>query len=154
MNSIIYTGEINPVVLRADGKTEDYGWSPNLLTAVGMDYLAVFQSTAPFSVMNHMQVGTGTTAAAVGDVALVGAIGSRSTMLSRTVPQSANVLVEVATFAGFVSGITSAVIREAGVFNHAVTGGTMRSRAVMAAITLADSDYLQLSWRSTVSSHG
>lgn len=136
-----------------DGRTEEHGPYRNLFVQRGMSYLAAFQSTAPGSVMNHMHVGTGTTAATLSDIALVGAVGSRVTMASRTVTgANSNILSEVATFAGFLTGITSAVLREIGIFNHATTGGDMRSRAVYAAITLGDSDFLQVNYRTTVGS--
>ncbi len=145
-----YTGEIHPVVFRADGKIEDMGVFKNLVVNDGMDYLAAFQSTTPGSVMNHMHVGTGTTAATLTDAALVGAVGSRRTMATRTA--AANILTEVATFSGFITGITSLVLREVGVFNHAITAGTMRSRTVFSSITLGDSDFLQISYRTTCGS--
>jgi hypothetical protein len=140
-------------VVRHDGKTEESDWVKNLLVNNGMSYLAVLQSTTAVSVMNHMNVGTGTTAATLSDIALVGAVGSRVPMASRTVTgANCNILVEVSTFAGFLTGITSATLREIGIFNHAITGGTMRSRAVFSAITLGDSDYLQVNYRTTVGS--
>lgn len=149
--AIAVKGEVNPVVHRADGEVENHGWFKNLFTGAGATYLAAFQSTSPGSVVNHMSVGTGTTAAALLDTTLVGQVGSRATMATRA--NVANVLSEVATFAGFLSGVTSLVLREVGCFN-ATSGGTMRSRAVFSAITLADSDFLQLTYRTTVGSTG
>ena len=149
---IVTRGEVNPIVYRADGKVEDTGWFHNLFTGAGATYLAAFQSTSPGSVMNHMHVGTGTAAPALLDTALAGAVGSRATMQSRA--NVLNVLTEVCTFAGFVSGITSLVLREVGIFNAPISGGTMRSRATFSAITLADSDFLSLSYRTTCGSTG
>lgn len=143
-------GEVDINVFRADGKVE-HQHVKNLFVISGMGYLALLQSTTVTSPMNHMHVGTGTVAATLSDLALGGAVGSRAAMASRTLAGS-NVLTEVATFSGFITGITSAVLREIGVFNHATTGGTMRSRAVFAAITLADSDFLQFTYRTTVGS--
>lgn len=146
-------GEVEIVVIREDGKVENIGSVPNLFLSAGMYHLAVLQTTAPGSVMNHMHVGTGPNgAASMGIIDLEGRVGSRSTMLSRTTPASTNILVEVATFAGFISGITSLVLREIGRFNHATSGGIMAARATFSNLTLADSDFAQFSWRTTVGS--
>lgn len=148
------SGKAKIIVLRADGHVEDHGDWGNLFLNNGMDYLAVFQSTAPGSVMNHMAVGTISTAATLTDV--VGSMGevSRVTMATRTVPNSNNVLVEVATFAGNTNGITSVSLREVVVVNDARSGpnGTGRSRAVFAAVVLAASDFLRVSYETTVGS--
>lgn len=62
---------------------------------------------------------------------------------------AANVSRDIATFAGFSSGVTSIVLREVACFN-ATSGGTMRSRAVFSAITLADSDFCNCRTRQLV----
>ena len=124
----------------------------NLFVNAGMDYLALFQSTTPGSVMNHMLVGTISTAATLSNV--VGSMGevSRVTMAARTA--AANILTEVATFGGFLNGITSVSLREVGVVNHAGSGpnGTLRSRSVFASVILADSDQLRIEYATTVGS--
>lgn len=151
-NYVAIKGSIHPVIFRADGRVEDLGWTDNLFVGAGMAYLAALQSTTVTSQCNWMSVGTGTTAATLTDLQLIGQVGSRSVMASRTTGgTSLNVLTEVCTFSGFLSGVTSLVLREVGAFN-APTGGTMRSRAVYAQIILADSDFLQLSYRTTVGS--
>lgn len=140
-------------ITRANGQQEETPWYDNLFVQRGMSYLARLQSTDVVSAMNFMHVGTGTVAATLSDIALGGAVGSRATMASRLVTgANSNILTEVATFAGFLSGISSVVLREIGIFNATPTGGDMRSRAVYAAITLADSDALQVTYRTTVGS--
>ena len=146
-------GEVEVAVIREGGNVEIVDKVPNLFLSAGMYHLAVSQTTAPASAMNFMHVGTGPNGAtSMGILVLEGAVGSRATMISRTTPASTNILVEVATFAGFVSGITSLVLREIGRFNVAVTGGTMAARATFSALTLADSDFAQFTWRTTVGS--
>jgi hypothetical protein len=144
-------GVFNFTITRADGKVEKFS-SPNLFTVQGGTYLAALQSTATTSVMNHMLVGTISTAASVGDV--VGSMGevARVTMAART--SALNVLTEVATFAGNTNGITSVVLREVGVVNHASSGpnGQLRSRSVFSAVTLGASDHLSISYATTVGS--
>ena len=151
MNAIDQQGKFFLTVYRADGKIEDGGAWDNLFVNAGMDYLATFQSTSPGSVMQHMHVGTVSTAATLTDTVLGGQVGSRVAMATRTTAGS-NVLTEVATWGGATTGITSLVLREVGVFNHSTSGGTMRSRTVYAAITLGDSDQLRIDYRTTVGS--
>lgn len=140
-------------ITRADGSTEESGWIDNLFVQRGMSYLARLQSTDVVSAMNFMHVGTGTVAATLSDIALGGQVGSRAVMSSRLVTgPNSNILTEVATFAGFLNGITSLSIRELGIFNQASSGGDMRSRAVFAPYVLADTDYLQITYRTTVGS--
>lgn len=140
-------------ITRHDGKTEDLPWFPNLFVRRGMSYLAALQSTTPNSVMNHMHLGSGTTVATLTDIFLASQAGSRVTMASRGVTgTNSNILTEVATFAGFLCGITSVALTELGIFNHPSSGGDMRSRAVFAPITLGDSDFLQVNYRTTVGS--
>ena len=145
-------------VFRATGdqtvpyKAEAPFYSKNLFVNVGMDYLALFQSTTPGSVMNHMLVGTISTAATLSDV--VGSMGevARVTMATRTALN--NILTEVATFGGNLHGITSVVLREVGVVNHAGSGpnGTLRSRSIFSAVTLAASDQLRIEYQTTCGS--
>jgi len=144
-------------VFRATGnaqvpyKPEPAFYVKNLFVNQGMDYLAAFQSTSPGSVMNHMAVGTISTAATLTDVVTTMGEVSRVTMATRIA--AANILTEVATFGGNLNGITSVVLREVGVFNHAGSGaGTMRSRSVFAAVTLAASDQLRIEYATTVGS--
>ncbi len=131
---------------------EDHGEYPNLFVNAGMDWLASYQSTSPGSIMNHMVVGTISTAATLTDV--VGSMGeiARNTMASRAAAN--NVLTEVCTFAGNTDTVTSESIREVGIVNHAGSGpnGDLRSRAVVAAVVLSDSDFLQISYETTVGS--
>ena len=140
-------------ITRHDGTVEESPWLDNLFVRRGMSYLAALQSTLPSSVMNHMHLGSGTVAATLTDIFLASQTGSRALMASRLVTgANSNILTEVATFAGFLSGITSVAITELGIFNHASSGGDMRSRAVFAPMTFGDSDYLLVNYRTTVGS--
>lgn len=126
-------------------------YSKNLFVNEGMDYLAKFQSTAPGSVMNHMLVGTVSTAATLTDVVTTIKEVARVTMATRTATN--NILTEVATFGGNLNGITSVSLREVGIANHASSGnGTLRSRSVFAAVILADSDQLRIEYSTTCGS--
>lgn len=144
-------------VFRATGdavvpyRAEQPFYVKNLFVNQGMDYLATFQSTAPGSVMNHMAVGTISTAATLTDVVTTMGEVARVTMATRTATN--NILTEVATFGGALHSITSLSLREVGVLNHAGSGqGTMRSRSVFAAVVLANSDQLRIEYQTTVGS--
>lgn len=163
MNKVINAGRqlqdgvFKLTVSRATGdaqfpyRDEPSFYSKNLFVNQGMDYLAMFQSTSPGSVMNHMAVGTISTAATLTDVVTTMGEVARVTMATRIA--SANILTEVATFGGNLNGITSVVLREVGVFNHSGSGaGTMRSRSVFAAVTLAASDQLRIEYATTCGS--
>jgi len=145
-------GKFKLTVFRADGKIEDHGDWPNLFVNEGMDYLADFQATTTTSVMNHMLVGTVSTAATLTDV--VDSMGeiARNTMATRTA--ATNILTEVATFAGNADTITSESIVEVGVTNHANSGpnGELRSRSIFSSVVLADSDFLRIEYQTTVGS--
>jgi hypothetical protein len=155
---IIQDGVFTLTVFRATGnpkapyKEEPPIFAKNLFTNEGMDYLALFQSTTPGSVMNHMAVGTVSTAATLTNV--VDSMGevARVTMATRTAAN--NILTEVATFGGSLHGITSVSLREVGVVNHASSGpnGELRSRSVFAAVVLANSDQLRIEYATTVGS--
>ncbi len=145
-------GTFRLTVFRADGTVEKAGEWPNLFVNEGMDYLAAFQSTTAGSVMNHMVVGTTSTAATLTNI--VNSMGeiARNTMATRT--SANNVLTEVCTFGGNADTITSESIVEVGVVNHAGSGpnGELRSRSTFAAVVLADSDFLRIEYQTTVGS--
>ena len=96
--------------------------------------------------MSHMEVGTGTTSAAVGNTALENDIGSaRVALTSSTVTNNA-----IAYVASFPAGTGTGAITEAGIFN-ASSSGTMLCRTVFSAINKGASDVLGITWTVTVS---
>lgn len=152
MDKQIQDGIIHLVVFRYDGKVEDHGWHKNLFVSEGGTYLAQLQSTTTTSVMNHMVIGTVSTAASLTDV--VDSMGevARNTMATRT--NASNLLTEVCTFAGDTDALTSVQIVEVGITNHPNSGpnGELRSRSVFSQVVLADSDFLQISYETTCGS--
>lgn len=150
---IIQEGKLLIQIFRADGKVEIQK-AENLFVNEGMNWLAAYQSTSPGSIMNHMLVGTGTSNATLTDVNTTFGEVDRNTMATRTA--AANILTEVCTFAGGLDAITSLRIREIGVTNDARSGGfgNLRSRSGgnQVDFTLAASDYVQISYATTVGS--
>jgi hypothetical protein len=115
----------------------------NLIVTAGKAFLAnaiINSSASPFT---NMAVGTGTTAAAVGDTAL-GSELARSAYTSSSV--ASNVVSLSTTYA---AGTATGALTEAGIFN-AGSGGTMLSRVVFSAINKGSADSLTISWTITV----
>ena len=118
----------------------------NLVTTAGKGHIADQLSSAPGqSAMSHMAIGTGSTAAAIGDTALVTEI-DRNALTSRT---DAGAIV---TYVGdWAAGDgTNAAIREAGIFNAAAVGTLLARYVFASAIDKQASDTLQITWTVTV----
>ena len=99
----------------------------NLVVTTGKGYVASRMKDATATAMSHMAIGTGSTAAAVGDTAL-GGESARVALTSTTV--SGADITYVATFG---AGTGTAAITEAAVLN-ASSSGTMLCRTVFAVV--------------------
>jgi len=120
---------------------------PNLVVTAGKEHVVSRLNDASDSVMTHMAVGTGSTAAAAGDTTL-GTESARVALTSSTV--SGATITYVATFpAGTPNTLTA--LNEAGIFN-ASSGGTMFCRTVFAGVVNKDtSDAMSITWAITAS---
>lgn len=120
---------------------------PNLVVTAGKAHVVSRLNDASDSVMTHMAVGTGSTAAAAGDTTL-GTESARVALTSSTV--SGATITYVATFpAGTPNTLTA--LNEAGIFN-ASSGGTMFCRTVFAGVVNKDtSDAMAITWAITAS---
>lgn len=116
---------------------------PNLVVTAGKNYVAD-RIKNNSTVMSHMAIGTGSTAAAAGNTAL-GSESARTALTSSTV--SSNEIVYVDTFA---AGVGTGAITEAGIFN-ASSGGTMLCRTVFSVVNKGASDAMTITWTVTVS---
>ena len=116
---------------------------PNLVVTAGKNYVAD-RIKNNSTVMSHMAIGTGSTAAAAGDTAL-GSQTARTALTSTTVTN--NEIVYVDTFA---AGTGTGAITEAGIFN-ASSGGTMLCRTVFSVVNKGASDAMTITWTVTVS---
>ena len=90
----------------------------NLVVTAGKGYVASRIKDASATAMSHMEIGSGSTAAAASDTALGSALG-RVSLTSTNV--SSAVVTYVATFG---AGTGTGAVTEAGLFN-ASSGGTM-----------------------------
>jgi hypothetical protein len=116
----------------------------NLVVTTGKGYVASRMKDATATAMSHMAIGTGSTAAAVGDTAL-GGESARVALTSTTV--SGADITYVATFG---AGTGTAAITEAAVLN-ASSSGTMLCRTVFAVVNKGASDSMSVTWTVTAS---
>ena len=147
-DSIKMKGKLSVVLTGPDGEVKDQREVDNLVVTVGKNFIAssmVKTTTNSPAAMTHMEVGTGTTAAAVGDTTLQTAVASsRVTLTSATA--STNSVAYVATFP---AGTGTGALTEAGIFN-ASSAGTMLCRTVFSVINKGAADTLGITWTVTV----
>jgi hypothetical protein len=138
------TGKLQITVYDKTGAIRYQYEHKNLVVTVGKNFIASRMVGASANVMSHMAVGSGTTAAAVGDTALGGELG-RVALASNTA--TANVVTQTATFP---AGTGTGAITEAGIFN-ASSAGTMLCRTVFAVVNKGVDDAMSITWTVTVS---
>jgi len=116
----------------------------NLVVTAGKNFVASRMKNTSDSAMSHMAIGSGTTAAAAGQTALVTELG-RVSLTSTTV--SSNVVTYVASFA---AGTGTGAVTEAGILN-ASSNGTMLCRTVFSVVNKGSADSMTITWTVTVS---
>ena len=118
----------------------------NLVVTAGKEWVADRMSDAS-TVMTHMGIGTGTTAAVIGDTDLETVIGARLGLTT----SGGTVAGAVITYAcSYPSGAHTGPITEAGIFT-AVTSGTMLARTVFTVVNKGALDSMTISWAVTIS---
>lgn len=144
-NELGLSWNVEVILRNPDGSIKDYRNIHNLVTTVGKQHVADQLSSSPgSSAMSHMAIGTGTTAAAIGDTTLQTEL-DRNALTSRT--DSAAVVTYVGDWA---AADGTGAITEAGILNAASTG-TLLARVVFSAINKAAADTLSISWALTIS---
>ena len=139
-------GRLESRLVRPDG-TMILRVKDNLIVDAGFSFIAqsIGASTGRPGVMSHIAVGTGTTAAATGNTALVTEIARKAATFSHTVG------TKVFQFeATFNAGEATGAITEAGVLN-ASSAGTMLDRVVFAVINKGADDTLTQRFTFTMS---
>ena len=116
----------------------------NLVVTTGKGFVASRMKDATATAMSHLAIGTGTTAAAVGNTALV-TEAARQALTSTTVTTN-----EVAYVAAFAAGTGTGAITEAGLLN-AASGGTLLCRTVFSVVNKGADDSMTITWTITVS---
>ena len=138
-------GDVSIVMTREDGSVENIDIH-NLVVNTGLNYIVSRMKDTTANAMSHMELGTGTTAAAGADTALQTAIaGSRVALTSTTV--SSNTITYVASFP---AGTGTGAVTEAGIFN-ASSAGTMACRTVFPVVNKQAGDSMTVTWTITVS---
>ena len=120
----------------------------NLIVTVGKNHIADQLSDSGEAAMSHMSLGTGTTAAAVGDTALQTEL-DRNALTSKTQGSGANAN-QVTYSAEWAAGDGTGAITEAGIFNSA-SAGVMLARSVFAVKNKGATDSLGIAWTLTIS---
>lgn len=138
-------------VRRANGAVEPLGVvSRRVVTNVGVTFIRdAFMNTVELEAMNAHGIGTGNTAEAVGDTALVTEVETRVTGTQST-PASNQY-----TTTGTITATAARVVVEHGVFNSTtVSGSKLFDRSVFAAINLGIGDSLQAAYTLTLTAGG
>jgi hypothetical protein len=153
-----FYGAVYATVLRADGKVDNYGLvSLRVVTDTGVGYVVdAFQNSVELENMKYHGFGTGTTAEAASQTALVTELtteystNSTRPTGSQTEGATANVYRTVAT----LTPDSAVAITEHGIFSQAATGGgVMLDRSVFSAINLnGTGDSLQIQYDYTMPS--
>jgi hypothetical protein len=143
-------GRLKIQVISPDGIVKDERNIKNLVVDTGKAFIAQSMlkttSNSP-AAMTHMAIGTGATAAAAGDTALGGEVGTRVTF-SPAASVATNVVTYVGTFLPS-NPATSTGLYEAGIFNGS-SGGTMLCRTTFAVVNKDPADTLAITWTITI----
>jgi hypothetical protein len=138
-------GSLNVVVYDENKNIKDQRYIPNLVVAVGKEYIAQRMEANSTSVMSHMAVGTGNVVPSVSDTTLVGEI-DRLPLDSTT--RTANVLTYITTFP---AGNATGTIAEAGIFNDPTDNtGAMLCRTRFNEVNKGAADVVVITWNVTV----
>ena len=143
-DEITVTGKLNVILVDQMGIVKEGHDFDNLVVTAGKGYIASRMKDATATAMSHMAIGTGTTAAAASQTALV-TEANRQALTSTSVSGAA-----VTYSATFGAGNGTGAVTEAGLFN-ASSGGTLLCRTVFSVINKGAADTLTVSWTVTVS---
>lgn len=139
-------GAMTATLIKADGSTQTL-FKDNLIVNVGFDFIAnaIGAPASRPNVMSHIAIGSGTTAAAAAQTALVTELTRQPATYAHTTG------TKTFTFtATFNPGVGTGAVTEAGVIN-AATGGILLDRVVFGVINKAELDTLQVTFTFTMS---
>jgi len=143
-DSIRLTGELKLTLTNEGGDVTQEVIVPNTVVTAGKGFIASRMNTTT-TTMSHVELGTGTTGAAVANTTLETIISSSRTALTSTTV-TANAVAYVVTFP---AGTGTGAVTEAGIFN-ASSSGTMLCRTTFSVINKAAADTLGITWTITV----
>jgi flagellar basal body rod protein FlgG len=142
-DSIILKGALKIVVRDITGAVTDEREVPNLVVAVGKNFIASRMIGTSDAVMSHMAIGEGTTSPASGNTTLESEVG-RVALTSNVRTDNA-----IAYTASFPAGTGTGAITEAGLFN-ANSSGTMLCRTTFPVINKGSADSVAITWTVSV----
>jgi hypothetical protein len=141
-------GRLSIVLRDKDGNVKDERDVDNLVVNAGLAYIISRMVGTSKSVMSHMALGSGTTAAAAGQTDLVSLLGSREALDTTTIAGTNN--EKVVYVASFEAGDATGAVTEAGIFNDS-SAGDMLCRTVFPVVNKAADDALTVTWTITLS---
>lgn len=146
LGHVLPVGRLYAEVVRADGRCVRLGLiSLRVVTTAGVNAIVdAFQGTFTISDFKYHAMGTGNTAEAVGDTALVTPVETRATG-TQVEGASANIYRTVAT----ITATQARAIVEHGIFS-ASSAGTLLDRSVFSVINLATNDSIQFTYELTL----
>jgi len=142
------SGQLNIVLKDKAGNIKDQREVKNLVVNAGLAYIASRMTGTAKSVMSHMALGSGTTAAAAGDTDLGTLLGSREALDSTTITGTNDEKVQYVS--SFEAGDATGAVTEAGIFN-AATSGDMLCRTVFDVVNKQADDTMSVTWTITLS---
>lgn len=138
------TGKLNVRIFDENGNLKEEKDFDNLVVTAGKGFIASRMVGTAASIMSHMAIGSGTTAAAAGDTTL-------GTELGRVTLTSGTASGAVATYvASFPAGTGTGAVTEAGILNNS-SGGTLLCRTVFSVVNKGANDAMTITWQITVS---
>lgn len=159
LNIATVYGQLSGVIIRSDGETIDLGLlSMRVVTTTGVGYLVdALQNIVEPEALKYHGLGTGTTAEAVGDTALVTELttqynpdNTRATG-SLTEGASGNIFRTVGTN----NFDAAAAVTEHGILTQAATGGgVLLDRSVFSVLNFGSGDSFQTTYDFTIAAGG
>jgi len=132
----------NLIIIKSTGDgVEDRIEHKNLVVSVGKTNIAARMAGNTAAVMSHMAIGTGNTAAVVGDTTLETELARVALTVAGGTPSSNTVTYS----ASYPAGTGTGALTEAGVFN-ASPAGTMLCRTVFPVINKQAADSIVITW--------
>jgi hypothetical protein len=150
-SSIPVKGVWKRTITRADG-SEEVVYLDNIVVAAGLNAIASRIGLDTTSRFGFMAVGTVTAASSLGST--VTTFGEIKRKVSSTITSSAEVHIQVCTYAGAADSLTGIALGSAAIVNHVNSGqGVALNIVNSVAATLAASDFLRLEMTVQVGSH-
>lgn len=135
------------LVLRDEFGNVKEQFEENLVVASGLAFIASRIRDNTSGTAYNIAIGTGTTAAAIGQTALVTETTRAAATVTAVTTNQSNDSVQFVTTFG--AGVGTAALTEAGILN-AASGGTMLCRTTFSVINKGALDTLTITWKLVI----